>query len=147
MSGNHPVLRIVGGLALCGLLLFTLAGAAVISAGSIQVSVRDKGPDGFSLAIPVPVNLASAVLTFIPDRELEEIRAGFGPWMPAIEAALDGLARCPDGPLVEVDSADETVRIVKRGGKLVIDVDSRDETVHVAVPIRGALKLVRQLAA
>ena len=36
---DSPVLRIVAGLAVCGLLLFTLAGAAFISAGTVYVSV------------------------------------------------------------------------------------------------------------
>ena len=145
MTNNNPVLKIVAGLAICGLLLFTLAGAAFISAGTVYVSVQEKGSDGFNISIPLPVNLASAVLRFIPEQELEEIRAEIGPWMPVVEVVLAELARCPDGPLIEVENDRETVTIVKRGGKLVIDVDTRDETVHVSVPIRGVEKLVRQL--
>ncbi len=145
MNNINPVLKVVAGLAICGLLLFTLAGAAFISAGTVYVSVQEKGSDGFSISIPIPVNLASTALSFIPEEELEGIRAEIGPWMPVIEVVLAELARCPDGPLVEVENAHETVTIVKRGGKLVIDVDTRDETVHVSVPIRGVEKLVRQL--
>lgn len=145
MTNSNPVLRIFAGLAVCGLLLFTLAGAAFISAGTVYVSVQQKGSDGLSISLPVPVNLASTALTFIPEGELREIRAEIGPWMPVIQAVLTELARCPDGPLVEVENDRETVTIVKRGGKLVIDVDTRDETVHVSVPIRGVQKLVRQL--
>ncbi len=145
MNNTNPVLKVVAGLAICGLLLFTLAGAAFISAGTVYISVQEKGSDGFNITIPVPVNLASTALSFIPEEDLEEIRAEIGPWMPVIEIVLEELARCPDGPLVEVENAHETVTIVKRGGKLVIDVDTRDETVHVSVPIRGVEKLVRQL--
>ncbi len=145
MTNSNPVLKIVAGLAICGLLLFTLAGAAFISAGTVYVSVQEKGSDGFSISIPIPVNLASTALSFIPEDALEEIRAEIGPWMPVVEVVLAELARCPDGPLVEVENAHETVTIVKRGGKLVIDVDTRDETVHLSVPIRGVQKLVRQL--
>ncbi len=145
MNNTNPVLKVVAGLAICGLLLFTLAGAAFISAGTVYISVQEKGSDRFNITIPVPVNLASAALSFIPEENLEEIRAEIGPWMPVIEIVLEELARCPDAPLVEVENAHETVTIVKRGGKLVIDVDTRDETVHVSVPIRGVAKLVRQL--
>ncbi len=145
MNNTNPVLKVVAGLAICGLLLFTLAGAAFISVGTVYVSVQEKGSDGFNITIPLPVNLASIALSFIPEEDLEEIRAEIGPWMPVIEVVLAELARCPDGPLVEVENARETVTIVKRGGKLVIDVDTRDETVHVSVPIRGVEKLVRQL--
>jgi len=145
MTHTNSVLKIFAGLAVCGLLLFTLAGAAFISAGTVYVSVREKGPDGFSISLPVPVNLASSALSFIPEDELEEIRAEIGPWMPVVDAVLAELARCADGTLVEVESDSETVSIVKRGGKLVIDVDTRDETVHLSVPIRGVEKLVRQL--
>lgn len=142
---NNPVLKIIAGLAICGLLLFTLAGAAFISAGTVYVSVQEKGPDGFSISIPVPVNLASTALSFIPEEELEDIRAEIGPWMPVVEVVLEELARCPDGPLVEVESDRETVTIVKRGGKIIIDVDNRHDKVHLSVPIRGVEKLVRQL--
>jgi hypothetical protein len=142
---NNPVVKIIAGLAICGLLLFTLAGAAVISAGTVYVSVEEKGADGFSISIPLPVNLASAALSFIPEEELEDIRAEIGPWMPVVEVVLEELARCPDGTLVEVEDDRETVSIVKRGGKLVIDVDNRHDRVHVSVPIRGVEKLVRQL--
>lgn len=142
---SNPVLKIVAGLAVCGLLLFTLAGAAFISAGTVYVSVEEKGSDGFSISIPVPVNLASTALSFIPEEELQEIREEIGPWMPVVNAVLAELARCPDGPLVEVENDRETVSIVKQGGKLVIDVDNRDETVHLSVPIRGVEKLVRKL--
>jgi hypothetical protein len=133
---NNPVLN---------LLLFTLAGAAFISAGTVYVSVQEKGSDGFSISIPVPVNLASTALSFIPEEELEDIRAEIGPWMPVVEVVLEELARCPDGPLVEVENDRETVTIVKRGGKIIIDVDNRHDKVHVSVPIRGVEKLVRQL--
>ena len=142
---TNPVLKIIAGLAVCGLLLFTLAGAAFISAGTVYISVEEKGSDGFSISIPVPVNLASTALSFIPEDELEEIREEIGPWMPVVEVVLAELARCPDGPLVEVENDRETVTIVKQGGKLVIDVDNRRETVHLSVPIRGVEKLVRQL--
>ena len=145
MTNANPVLKVVAGLAVCGLLLFTLAGAAFISAGTVHIAVREKGSDGFSISLPVPVNLASAALSFIPENEMEEIRAEIGPWMPVVEVVLAELARCPDGPLIEVENDRETVTIVKRGGDLVIDVDTRDETVHLAVPIRGVAKLVRQL--
>lgn len=145
MLNANPVLKIIAGLAACGLLLLTLAGAAFISAGTVQISVREKGPDGFSISLPVPVNLASSALSFIPENEMEEIRAEIGPWMPVVEVVLDELSRCPDGRLIEVEDDRETVSVVKRGGRLVIDVDTRDETVHLSLPIRGAQKLVRQL--
>ncbi len=145
MNNTNPVLKVIAGLAICGLLLFTLAGAAFISAGTVYISVQEKGSDGFNITIPVPVNLASIALSFIPEEDLDEIRAEIGPWMPVIEVVLEELARCPDGPLVEVEGAHETVTIAKRGGKLVIDVDSRGEIVHVSVPIRGVEKLIRQL--
>jgi len=147
MTNTNSVLRVFAGLTVCGLLLFTLAGAAFISAGTVYVSVQEKGPDGFSISVPVPVNLASSALSFIPEDELEEIRAEIGPWMPVVDVLLAELARCPDGPLVEVESDRETVTIVKRGGKLVIDVDTSEETVHLSVPIRGVEKLVRRLGA
>ena len=55
-------------------------------------------------------------------------------------------ARCPDGPLVEVDSNREHVRIHKQGRSLFIDVDSEEETVHVSFRLQAAADTVSQLA-
>ncbi len=147
MNNMHPVLKIFGGLAICGLILFTLAGAAFISAGTVYISVEQRGEEGINLTLPVPVNLASMALSFVPEEELADIRAELEPWMPVIEAVLSELERCPDGPLVEVEGRNETVSIVKRGRKIIIDVETRDESVHVSIPIRGVGRLIHRLGA
>ena len=90
----------------------------------------------------MPVNLAHIALSLIPDEELADVRAELEPWMPVIEVVMAELADCPDGVLVEVEDGDETVSIVKRGRKLVIDIDTRDESVHVSIPIRGVARLI-----
>lgn len=145
MTNTHPILRVFAGLAVCGLLLFTLAGAAFISAGTVYVSVHQKNADGINLSLPVPVNLAHIALSLIPDEELADVRAELDPWMPVINIVMSELADCPDGVLVQVEDGDETVSIVKRGRKLVIDIDTRDESVHVSIPIRGVARLIDRL--
>ena len=145
MNNTHPVLKVFAGLTICGLLLFTLAGAAFISAGTVYVSVHQKGADGINLSIPLPVNLAHIALSLIPDEDLADARAELEPWLPLVDAVLSELARCPDGPLVEVEGPDETVTIVKQGRKLIVDVETRDESVHVSIPIRGIARLIDRL--
>jgi hypothetical protein len=60
--------------------------------------------------------------------------------------ASEELARCSDGPLVEVDSKGEHVRIHKQGKCLFIAVDSEEETVRLSFPLEAAADTVRQLA-
>jgi hypothetical protein len=67
-------------------------------------------------------------------------------WMPVVRTAAEELARCPDGPLVDVQDARETVHIAKDGSYLTIDVDNPKETVHISFPIRIVGTMAAQLA-
>ena len=144
---NRGFIEIIGILALLGVMLFVLGGAAMVSAGTVKVEVREKNAGGFHFAIPVPVNLVRVGLNFIPDEELAEMREELEPWMPAIQVILEELEACPDGPLVEVESGRETVSIVKRGREIVIDVDTPDESVHISIPLTGVGSILEKLTA
>lgn len=124
-----------------------LAGLAVYSAGSVTVYVHEKKPDGHRIWLPVPAVLVDLGVRMVPDRKLKKVSSKLRPWLPAIEAASRELARCPDGPFVEVMNPNERVTIVKRGDSLVIDVDSQTETVHVSVPIRVLASVAQRLDA
>lgn len=131
-----------------GLLLLVgstlVAGAVAFSAGSVHVYVLEKQPGGDHVNLLIPAALVPLGMKFIPDRERERAVARLGPWLPAIEAASRELARVADGPLVEVESPRERVRVAKLGGSLVIDVESEQETVHVSFPLRLVARVARE---
>jgi len=137
MKDIHPAIKIIGALLLLGALVMFLLGAAFVNAGILHVSVHEKGPGGTRLSFPVPMALVQAGLSFVPDDELEEVCAELEPWLPVIEVAISELHRIPDGPLVEVESRDETVRIVKEGNDLIVDVKNDDEEVYLSIPLKG----------
>jgi len=120
-----------------------VAGAVAFNAGSVRVYVLEKKPGGDHVNLLIPAALVPLGMKFIPDRERERAAARLGPWLPAIEAASRELARVPDGPLVEVESARERVRIAKLGGSLVIDVESEQESVHVSFPLKLVARVAR----
>ncbi|RPI24325.1 MAG: hypothetical protein EHM61_17435 [Acidobacteria bacterium] len=123
-------------------------GAMVIyQTGIVYVEVEEKKPDGHHLFIPVPVILAHAAVAFVPDKEMEEVRAEVGPRKELVLAACDALIACPDGPFVEYkNGVDEHVTVVKRGRYLYVDADTKDEKVKVRVPIHAVRNLVKQVA-
>lgn len=138
-------LGVIAGLALLGTVFVTAAASYVYDNGLIVVSVREKGPDGVSFTIPVPVAVARAGLAFAPDDAMPGNCPDIAMWEPVVTAALEGLAESPDAVLVEVQDDDENVLIRKEGGRLVVDVDTPDEEVHVSVPLYEASKLVRTI--
>jgi hypothetical protein len=103
------------------LLTGTLVVAGVTAdAGFVHVKVHEKKPDG-TIA-----------------RKTRDV-------LPALAVAARELENIPDGPLVEVLSEREQVRVVKEGGSLVIDVNDRNDTVHVSVPLRLVYRIARDL--
>lgn len=127
-----------------GGLAVALAGATY-QAGMVRVSVEEKRPDGEHIRLAVPAILIHGGLKLVPDAKLQELPADARRWMPVIRIASAELARCPDGPLVEIRDQNERVTIAKRKGALVIDVDSTDETVHLSVPLRTLALVAREL--
>lgn len=122
-----------------------LTGAVAYSGGVVKVDVEEKKPGGTHIFLPLPANAVSLGLRFVPEKHLNHIPPQARQWMPAVKIAAEELERCPDGPLVLVDTADEKVSIVKRGGSLVIDVDTKQESVHLSFPLSLAISLANQI--
>jgi hypothetical protein len=125
-----------------------LCGALAYSGGVVNVDVQEKTRYGHHIHLPLPALAGPAALAFIPARHMH-----FGhdahhmqEWMPVVRTAAEQLERCPDGPLVEVQSARETVHIAKDGNYLTIDVDNPKETVHISFPIHIVGTMAAQLA-
>jgi hypothetical protein len=125
-----------------------VAGAVFLAMGGVAVC-RVETPE-LNLFIPMPTQLADAGLIVarmaMPEQEREHLRREAGAWMPMVETITDALADLPNGTvLVSVETAQESVRVSKRLGRLTVDVDSEDADVHVSLPARSAKRIGRQL--
>ena len=137
----------VGMAVLAGTLgVFTAGAVIVCNEGAVRVDVREKTSDGHHVHLILPAAIAPVAAFMIPRAKLQDARDKIRPWLPAIRAASVELARCADGPLVEVDSHHEHVRIFKLHGSIYIDVDTDEDTVHVSFPLEAAADTVSQLA-
>jgi len=126
--------------------MIVLGGVVVYNEGAVRVDVREKARDGSHVYLIVPAAVLPVAARFVPRERLKDARRQIRPWLPTIKAASEALARCSDGPLVEVDSHHDHVRIYKQGGSLFVYVDSDGETVHVSFPLEAAADTVSQLA-
>ena len=125
--------------------MLVVGGAFVYNEGAVRVDVRERTRNGEHIYLVVPAVVLPVAARLVPRDKLKAARGKIRPWLPTLKAASEELARCPDGPLVEVDSNREHVRIHKQDRSLFIDVDSEEETVHVSFPLQAAADMVSQL--
>jgi len=123
-----------------------LGGVVVYNEGAVRVDVQEKTAKGNHVHLIVPAAIAPVAAFMVPRSKLHEARFKIRPWLPTIKAASAALERCADGPLVEMDSRHEHVRIYKENGALFICVDDDEETVHVSFPLEAATDTVSELA-
>jgi len=113
--------------------------ATVASLGVMVVDVREAGPDGHRIVVPVPLVLAQAAVAVAPAIAEEELRIPDNDVLEHIGLArgvLEAIAAAPDGELVRVEEADEQVLVVKEGNALRVHVHGRNgEDVSVRVPL------------
>lgn len=119
------------------------AGATVAATGIAWVDVREGGPNGTHIVVPVPLLAAEVVTAFapIPDisSEMGEAREHLG----TARKLIDALRESPDGELVRVEEKDETVVVAKEGDTLRVHVTSRNEDVNVNVPLESVSEVIR----
>jgi hypothetical protein len=125
--------------------MVVVGGVFVYNEGAVRVDVRERIRNGKHIYLVVPAVVLPVAARLVPRDKLEDARREVGPWLPTIKAASKELARCPDGPLVEVDSNRDHVRIHKQDRSLFIDVDSEEETIHVSFPLEAVADTVSQL--
>lgn len=123
-----------------------VAGAVVSSEGFIHVKVHEKQTNGTHISLVMPAIVVPVTLKFVPNHYLAQGGRDLRRYLPAIDAAISGLADCPDGPLVDVTDPDEHVSVVKSGGSIVVDVDDPNETVHVSVPLHATQSAIHEIA-
>jgi hypothetical protein len=140
--GTRLLLGIVIGGALLCLATLGAGAAAVYHGGTVAVEIDD---DGNRFRLNLPAGLVGAAIALTPAHALDEVTAEVRPFLPAVEAGWEELLATPDFVLVEVQSADEHVRVEKSGSRLEISVDSPDGQVRVGVPLRTVGSLLRKL--
>jgi hypothetical protein len=118
--------------------------ATVASLGVVVVDVREGGPNGHHIVVPVPLVLAQAALAVAPAvAPPDKLRIPHGEPLEHVGIArdvLEALAKAPDGELVRVEERDELVVITKQGRSLHVSVKGRGEDVSVNVPLHLALQ-------
>jgi hypothetical protein len=135
------------------MLKLILAGAAalpiaatgtVAATGVAWVDVRDGGPNGTRIVLPVPLVAAEVAAAFIPSPDLtmkmdpEAIQH-----LGSARKMVQALREAPDGELVRVEDEGETVVVAKEGDTLRVHVTGRNEKVDVNVPLAAALDIIR----
>ncbi len=130
-----------------GVLALTLsAGAtALVALEPYGVMTVDFDVDDVSFRTPVPLGLLVFAIHFVPEEELEQIRADLLEFQPVVDAALAGLIDCEDGVLVEVVDHREHVLVAKEDGSLIVKVDTAQERFHFRIPLHGARRVVASL--
>ena len=118
--------------------------ATVASLGVVVVDVREGGPDGHHVVVPVPLVFAQAALAVAPVfAPADKLRIPDNEALQHIGVArdvLEALAAAPDGELVRVEERDELVVITKEGRSLRVHVSGPKENVSVNVPLHLALQ-------
>lgn len=115
----------------------------LLSADYAIVDVREGGPDGMRIIVPVPLALAKFGLNFAPPEAKYVQVPEIAEYLPYAERIVEELRKAPDGVLVSVQERDETVLVEKVGDNLEVHVRDGDEVVDVTVPFDSVLDIVR----
>lgn len=124
-------------------------GGYLVTGGIASVKVRT--PDT-NLSLPVPLRLVDMGLgvASVAGREAQigrelrhELRdvEAFEEVRPALHSLIDEIGSLPSGELVRVRTANESVVIEQRLGRIRIDVDAPDTEVSVTVPKRAVERI------
>jgi hypothetical protein len=119
--------------------------ATIASLGVVVVDVREGGPDGNRIVVPVPLVFAQAALALAPMAapvDKLQIPAEAREHMGLAREVVEALAAAPDGELVRVEERDEQVVITKEGRTLKVHVTGKHENVSVNVPLQLALQAI-----
>jgi hypothetical protein len=118
--------------------------ATVASLGVVVVDVREGGPNGHHIVVPVPLVAAQAALAvapaFAPQDKLRVPDTEALKHIGIAREVLEALAAAPDGELVRVEERDELVVVAKQGRSLHVTVKGSKEDVDVNVPLQLVLQ-------
>ncbi len=121
---------------------FLLVALFLGATGILLVDVREGGPDGTHIVIPVPLVVAHAALAFAPAEARHVKCEDFGQYQEVAVRLAEELSRCPDFIIAEVVERDESVLVRKTGKCITIDVKDGDEQVHCRVPLKSVARML-----
>jgi hypothetical protein len=116
--------------------------AGVASLGIVVVDVREGGPDGTHIVVPVPLVLAQGALLFVPEEKVRVKMDRAEKYLPLARELVEALAQGPDGELVRVEESGEEVVITKEGDTLHVRVQDKNDDVTVNIPLGLAMAAV-----
>ncbi len=110
--------------------------------GVLLVDVREGGPDGMHIVVPVPLIVAQAALSFAPE-EARMVKCGDVAQYRELGVRLaEELSRCPDFTIVEVAERNESVVVRKEGKCITVDVNEPGEQVHCRIPLKSVARIL-----
>jgi hypothetical protein len=120
-------------------LVLALSVGATAADQWLHIRVEDRGSRPEHVSVNIPLDLVEAILPMV---EIDEFRQG-RIHLPAEEfegldlhELLVALRDAPDADYVRVQSDDETVRVAKEGGYLIVRVDEdRGDRVRIRIPL------------
>lgn len=115
--------------------------------GTIRVDVDEHQHGGAHVHVWAPAAVVPMALHFVPDDKLREAYNHCDEWAPLARIAVKELSRYPDTTFVEVQDAEEHVRVSTVGRKIQVDVTGPEENVHVAVPLATVEDVIQQITA
>ena len=120
-----------------------LASALFLGAtGVLLVDVREGGPDGTHIVIPVPLIVAQAALSLAPDEARYVKCEDLGQYQEIGVRLAEELSRCPDFIIAEVVEGNESVLVRKEGKCITVDVKEGEEQVHCRVPLKSVARIL-----
>jgi hypothetical protein len=121
---------------------FALVAGILASSSYVVVDIEEKGPDGIHLVVPVPLALAQAALSFVPDRETRIPCPELAEYLPVAKGVIEELTALPDSELVRVEEGEELVLISKVGENLEVEVHDHGEDVVVSLPLPVVVEIL-----
>jgi hypothetical protein len=123
-----------------------VAGAYTFHQGVIRVDVDEYREGGSHVHLWAPAAVVPTALHFVPQREVDRAMREAREWMPMARLVAQELGKLPDSTFVEVQDANEHVRVSTQDGALRIDVKDAEEDVHVMVPLATIEDVTDQIA-
>jgi hypothetical protein len=127
------------------LLALPLAAAGMAASATwLVVDVREGGPEGQRIVVPVPLVAAQAVLAFVPESHTRvELPEEAREHLPLAHQVIDALAAAPDVELVRVEDGEDLVVVEKAGEVLRVHVsEGNGEVVDVSVPLAAVQEIL-----
>ena len=112
------------------------------SSSYLVVDIKEGGPDGMRLIVPVPLALAQAAVRFVPEEHTRIPCPEAAEYLPVAQAVIEELTDIPDSELIRVEDGHDLVIISKVDGKLEVEVHGSDEDVSISLPLAAVADIL-----